>query len=332
MAAPPIKPLNYAALRNGYDSEMHRLDSPGLDFEDGLLEAHAFVQRLRRTTELPFSRRLHASGHEHWQEASGVLAKERTPLRDLSEPFLARFHLSPQINALVQISAMFGLPRHSWQPNEPSRFGRGKPCGELFNIVVQTVRERAALPGFNQPVVARRAIALSDCVSATALVKSVTKSTRHVFGNRLDLMYRESVRASITPADVKADVHRFLNNWRKLWLHKTLKGYLWKLQYGIRSGYYVHLITLLDGGRMDLSVDPVREFGSVWHRVTAEHGEVWTPSQRVPIFSAGQGIWRDKRKSQAALLAGIYYLLQKDAYFRVRAGLRSRIFGRSELG
>lgn len=326
-----IPALRYPELRSGYAAEMHRRRDLRLDLEDGLLETHHFVEQLLRTEAEPFRRRPRPDGLVEWEQASplGLMANRRLG-STLTPEFIARFDVSPHIQAFRECAALFGVPPTDWHPRD---IIAGKTLGERFNLVAQAVRNRASNPAFNRKFAVRRAGVLADCASASELVYSISSTTRHVIVSRFDLSYSEFFRASARPDHLKRHLRKLLNNWRKHESGRVQKGYMWKLQYGSVTGYYVHFIYLRDAGRTDISFNPIEQVGLIWRSVTDGAGQLDQVKADNSIFAGGCGLWdRESRRAKAAaLLQGIYYLLQKDQFFRVRMGLAPRLYGRSEI-
>jgi len=331
---PDFSPRDFLEMRAGYLAERKR---PGMylsELEYGLLDVHEFVEKIRSTT---------FGGYSIFPKDGTVKFVERPLSRyklvgaQLTDPFLTHFDLSPQINAFRGASSLFREPPYTWQPDDVVS---GMHAGRRFNIMIEDIRRRTLQPSFAAKVKQRRNAVIKDCESADTLIRHVAARVRHLQVLRFDLRFRAGCRIHETGRPIKHGFARLANNWRKHSWHAALKGYLWKMQYGLMSGYYIHVVLIADAMRLPHPEEALADISAAWQTITEHTGEIHdTSHESSPYFSGGTGLWipGSKRQKRSELNRGLKYLLSKDEYFRVRTvqttstifRTTDRIFGRS---
>jgi hypothetical protein len=314
-------------LAQGYFSERYRPGVEG-DMDEGLIAIHELVDDLVDSDKLEYSQPVE---NGQWIRSRRFHDKLRATHYPISEVVLWRLEVSPQIKAFVQICEMLRLPQAFWNsPNDLALSdGTGKTSAARFNEATELIRARALQVGFYRPFQARHARSLDDCRSA---MEAILSSTRHrdVFVFRVDLLHGWARRQNVGPGLIKKALGKLLNNWRKQAVHVPVTGFLWKLQFGLLSGFHIHFTVFLDARAMATPSLWIQDFSKVWRSVAGPDAEVREYVDSGNLQGAAAGRWNDKEVGRQRLLRSWTYLLQKDKYFRPKVKPRGRVFGRSE--
>jgi hypothetical protein len=102
---------------------------------------------------------------------------------------------------------------------------------------------------------------------------------------RLDFTYYDSQAQYMTLERAKKDLKRFkenMRNKRRLFLHRA--GYIWRLEFGERKGYYFRMIFFFDGSKVSDDVKLAEEIGEYWSKHINAESTVTINDQPVPIF------------------------------------------------
>lgn len=164
---------------------------------------------------------------------------------------------------------------------------------------------------------------------------------------RLDFTYYDSQAQYMTLERAKKDLKRFKDNMRskrRLFLHHV--GYIWRLEFGERKGYYFRMIFFFDGLEVSDDVKLAEEIGEYWSKHINAESTVTINDQPVPIFrnfinynkiAKGQNkdgmaiLSRDDTKLRHEFrLYGLGYIAKADQFLMIK-GKEGRSFGTGRL-
>lgn len=108
-------------------------------------------------------------------------------------------------------------------------------------------------------------------------------------------------------------------------------GYAWKLEYGARKGYHIHLVLFFNGANLCKDVAIGAHIGNYWNRfITAGQGNYYNCNAKQNSYQhpcVGSQSWNcpDMRRGMDYLCA---YLMKPDLYARLELGPGQRTFGK----
>lgn len=169
-----------------------------------------------------------------------------------------------------------------------------------------------------------------------ALLEDLRKGSK-VLAVRLDLEYysvwgpRNTFEGQEIPlAEVQAHRDQFLEYLRKGPYSQHLKGYIWKLEYGVEKGYHHHFAIFFDGQKVREDITIGDALGCHWkNEITRGKGMFFNVNRKKGDFKE-QGIGmlvRNDDAMWAALGKVVRYLTKVDYYVRFIAPGRNRTFG-----
>lgn len=118
----------------------------------------------------------------------------------------------------------------------------GPSSGELFNALVERIREAGRQPVFRNRLRRQRNDAQRNLHSALAYNERLFEGRSGLVVIRLDLGYRREVAQEITPEQLQRDLNRFLGNQRHNRLFTHLLGFIIKVEEGPLRGLHTHVV------------------------------------------------------------------------------------------
>jgi len=317
-----VKPLSVREMVKGCMQEQVKFWPHGLDLETDFIAMHTFVETLRHSKEKAF---IEVEKNGHLMFKRGRFATHSELGRSLTPQLRSRFQFSPQIRELLAARDLFSIPDFECDPNEEIR---GKPMGERLNLVVERVREKCTGKVFLDDIHNRRVNVLRNCASADAVIADISSRIRRPFVARFELAYEGELHNQLfeRPDYLRGHLRHFFNNWRR---HE---GYIWKIGYGSISGYHAHVVMFFNGDKISWR-DEYRAICAHWRRTTGTNAGLiidWA-GDRKGILGDGSGYWDVGMKvaKKKELRKALYYLIQKDEYFR--PAYLFRTFGATEV-
>ncbi|EPY8494707.1 inovirus-type Gp2 protein [Pseudomonas aeruginosa] len=155
---------------------------------------------------------------------------------------------------------------------------------------------------------------------------------------RLDIGYSLSYLQSqswvMSLERVKKDFSVFLRLISRGRLKDTLRGYIWKLEFGPSKQYHYHVMVFLDGAKHQEDIRLCEELGEIWKvKVTAGDGVYFNCNRKKYRYKrngTGMVAWDDAVKIDNLKWAG-KYLVKKDLLIRPNLLDKERMFGKSAV-
>ncbi len=133
--------------------------------------------------------------------------------------------------------------------------------------------------------------------------------------------------------DVMQHRERFIKHLRK-YCKTSLRGYAWKMEYGLLKGYHHHVVILLDGSQVREDVTIGRALGEHWRRViTGDRGLYYNCNAEKSTYRhCAVGMQRhDDPELWLGLSKVVDYLTKPDLYVRLDLPDNKRTFGKGGL-
>lgn len=149
---------------------------------------------------------------------------------------------------------------------------------------------------------------------------------------RMNMGYDLLISRTVTPEQAKEDFKKFLNNRRgKPTLFKNLVGYIWRMEYGVTTGIFFHVVWIFknDKGQMKLQ-NLANDIGEYWIGfLKARAGTFQDCANGISgTNKIGVGeICRNNNKQIRTLQFIATYLAQKDEYFSFKKLGNGKMFG-----
>jgi len=97
---------------------------------------------------------------------------------------------------------------------------------------------------------------------------------------RVDMGYRQDISNPLLSdkerqkngLQTKKDLEDFINNMDSNTLFNHMRGYAWKIEYGMSKGFHCHLLFLLDGSRVQRDICIAKMIGEYWKSITQRNG------------------------------------------------------------
>lgn len=126
----------------------------------------------------------------------------------------------------------------------------GPCCGDLFNALVDRIREGGRDPLFREGLRRQLRDAERNLASALAYNERLFERRSRLVVIRLDLGYKREVAQNLTMKELNRDLDRFLNNQRHNHLFKYLYGYIIKIEEGPIRRLHTHVVLYFLGSKV----------------------------------------------------------------------------------
>ena len=251
--------------------------------------------------------------------------------RFLSE-YSDRYYYSPRVKLFFQACGELGIKSGSFEFQKPLEIdlGSGKPYGNIFNELIETIRWlcgqrqfKNALKSYEQRVRKRHAKGLMWEENLFAW------HTRHVFVY-VHLGYREEYRQLVTPELIQGHRQTLLENRRMNELLQGINAYIWRLEDGDEVGLHMHALIAYRGDA-NSGIHIAGQICRYWEEVvTAGMGKAWNGNlvreKRRGGKESGLGkIDAHETGKRQELREVIAYLTKADQYLKCKhlQGLRA---------
>lgn len=271
-------------------------------------------------------------------EKGGITYKVKSPKLVFFYPCVNRFlseytdqyHYSSRIKLFLKGLQALGITPGFFEFQKPLQVdpGSGERYGELFNQLIQSVRQlgrqrkfKNALKAYEQTVRRREA---KGMMWEHNLFEW---RSRQVFV-LLHLGYKEAYRPQITPEMIQGHRDALLENRRMNKLLRGINGYIWKLEDGDQTGLHLHvLIAYREDANSAIHIADL--IGRYWESgITGGMGSFWNGNKTWPKDGKETGLGKVDRHQvgkREALRERIRYLTKSDQYLRCKhlVGLRA---------
>lgn len=151
---------------------------------------------------------------------------------------------------------------------------------------------------------------------------------------RIDLGYTEKSSKEITSEMAINHRNKLLKNTRNNEIFQYMRGYVWKLEFGVSKVYHYHMLFLFDGSKVREDINIARRIGEYWCSSITNGNGIYFNCNRIKDTYKCLGIGminhfehtkRDNLK-KAAL-----YLTKTDSYIKLVLPTGARVFGKGEI-
>jgi hypothetical protein len=306
-------------LKALYDSADLVLAGPGqgliwTDFAPDYLTLHRFTEALRKASELEIDqlqRSLAKGNVDRRYQSFGETARD---------PIHAHIKFSEQTETFLRCIDRSCVPAYRWLPHEPVR--GGKTAAQAFAEFVADLRYESRRKETTRAIARRREHATRNAASAVEVIKRLTDKPEGLHVSRITLAYNPTAPFS-NAHQLVAHLTALLNRSRHRDSLRSMKGYLWKLEFGLTHGFRIHLVLFMAAA--SISSDPVLVVAELWSSVTNRMGVAWSASFQerlinpAGLYSGGTGLWSGKvKRKRADLVHGVQFLILKDEFLRPR--------------
>lgn len=135
---------------------------------------------------------------------------------------------------------------------------------------------------------------------------------------RVDLFYLSEIAGAVTFEEVKKDLATLHNNARHNQLFESLKGYITKIEYGLKKKIHVHAFFFFDGRERQADVHIGQAIGEYWQKITKGKGDYWNCNyQKEKIYwCVGIGLVHSADlEKRSHLLRAFSYVCKKETQF-----------------
>lgn len=154
-----------------------------------------------------------------------------------------------------------------------------------YNALIASIAEKLESSEFKIALNKRVQNSKKNYASLCLYEQQLLSSYETLMVLRVDFTYHDSQTPYLTLERAKKDLKRFkdnMRNKRQLFLHQV--GYIWRLEYGERKGYYFRMIFFFDGKKVSDDVKLAEEIGEYWCKNINAESTVMINHQSVPIF------------------------------------------------
>ncbi|AQQ51511.1 MULTISPECIES: inovirus-type Gp2 protein [Burkholderia cepacia complex] len=302
------------------------------DIENGrkgsFIEETARYSGIKRMRELYFGKRYYRLVNE-WLERYADI-----------------YHYTARVEVFYDVCKELGLidDRHPFAFDKPGDVVRadGMRCMDLFDLLIEKIRERCHSREFKERERLREANAEKNRTNVLALEEAMfsaeTGRSRWLVLS-LTLRYKPQFRRWITPEVIQQHRDRFFAARRFNTLMSGIKNYVWAIEQGEGTGLHLHVI-LFYSAEHNHDEHIAKQIGEYWANVVTEgKGDYWN-SNRAQLKKSyekrGHGVgigqinWNDTKKREA-LRKNLVYLAKSEQYLMIKGADRIRTFGMGQV-
>ncbi|MFZ6772335.1 hypothetical protein ACO0LB_06410 [Undibacterium sp. SXout7W] len=326
------------------DYEQHRsIDEYGHPFPMGLpliiMDTHRFVERVLSSTEPGFD----VSDSEQEQQPY----KKPGLSSFFSEMFLNRQRAYPDYFQPSETVRLFLAIVDTFEPLLAGLRKRNLSLEELhaeqislYNSLIQEIRKQGVEQEFKRAVLHRAQVANGNFDSATLYVNQLFEMYEKLHVVRVECgvlaneVYILSEDDALMAKYAKECLNNLNNNKRNNRLFADMAGYLWKLEYHPRRGYYFHFIFFFANVSVELSKQLTDRIGQYWvDRITNGRGKYWDcKSLKGKFLSSCIGVVEgNDQHLRDKLRQALFYLTQKDIYLKFGVHCEGKRFRHGEV-
>lgn len=156
---------------------------------------------------------------------------------------------------------------------------------------------------------------------------------------RLDVFYRKDVTHQIGLEELSNDLDHLIRNMRNNSLFDDLKGYIFKIEYGIDKGMHCHLTFFFNGSERNprSHIHHTQQIGEYWVNViTKGRGAYWNCNAHANSFdklgrrAIGLIHWRDQVTRQNVLEYVIGYACKPEQIIKLKSSRRINLIRRGK--
>jgi hypothetical protein len=208
-----------------------------------------------------------------------------------------------------------------------------KKQGEVFNQLIGEISAMASQRAFKRKLYARAEAISRGRTSGKEYIDALYARYARLLVLRIDFGFRTETPLLPHPVSLQeAQEHlaRFFNNKRGKKLYASLKGYIWRLEYGKEKGYHFHLFFFFDGSRVHKDEFLASEIGNDWIKVTEGKGifhNCNAHKQKYKRLGIGM-ISHDDEEKRRNLLDVLAYLYKQNQILREKYADKTHGWGR----
>jgi hypothetical protein len=244
---------------------------------------------------------------------------------------------SEYVELFLECHAALGLPLPSKEGPQvlvsdsqgtfADHFAVGTRCGDVFNRLVDLIREGAQQPAFKQRVLGRIRSSTENYESGLNYVAKLFAHTSRLLVLRIDVGYAKELAQGVSVDQIRKDFMRFMNNRRHNGLFAHMVGHIWKLEEGQSRGLHYHLILFFKGSKVDAHAYLAEQIGKYWKdAITKGQGSYFSCHRNLNRYRrSGIGMMHHTDVEKLDTLNSIIrYITKKEQYLRIKDG---RTFG-----
>ncbi len=255
-------------------------------------------------------------------------------LKAFLQSWIPGYYFSPHVELFYQCCRHLSIG--DWARLRPSdKLDSGIYVAELFNGLLSELRKGAAKPEFKRKLRSISETCERGFESCKKYFNDLMNIRARLLVLRVDFSYLKEHSASASPEEIARDLKTFLDTRRYNPLFETLRGYIWRLEYGQDKGLHYHMIFFLDGA--DSLNDPwlADQYGKHWQKSCASgKGIYFNCNNKRPAYcylGIGMIDHREYLKRYYFITKVLGYLAKKDQYLLSKVTKNMRRWGHGEL-
>lgn len=151
---------------------------------------------------------------------------------------------------------------------------------------------------------------------------------------RIDLGYTEEHSKKITSEMAINHRNKLLKNTRNNEIFQHIRGYVWKLEFGVSKGYHYHMLFLFDGSKVREDINIARRIGEHWCSSITDGNGIYFNCNYIKNTYKCLGIGMINHFEQTKrenLKKAALYLTKTDNYIKLALPTGARVFGKGEI-
>lgn len=296
-----------------------------------------FVNNIVRTDKLGFEWRKNRKGKI--ELTTLPLGKDFNILFDSYFIHSGKHTFSEKVELFFISLKHLNLDNHQiCNPNTFFNDGSISTFAAKFNELITLIRTELNSPDFKKRQKDRVANARRNFNSAAKYIDALFSTHARLLVLRVDFGYKKD--PSLAPSQVtldqaKEDLRHFFNNKRGKSILSSIKGYIWKLEYGETKGYHYHLIIFYEGSEHRKDVYLATQICKYWdENITKGQGTSHNcnlEKRKYKFLGIGPIHHTDAATRDILLLKVVAYLTKSEQYIRVKDDEKIRVFQRGKM-
>lgn len=251
-----------------------------------------------------------------------------------------KYVYSPKVSVFYEACKMLNLDPEWMSFDRPLDIclADGKTTyAQLFNNFIKMIRHLCRTGSFRRKLQRHERNVLRRKAKAMAWEKMLFDWKSRQLILSLTLSYKETFRSEITLENVQHHIKRLLNNRKNNTLLSGIKGYVWKIEEGEKTGLHVHILIAYSPA-MSHDIYIADKIGEYWESVITDGmGQYWNSNRsniKQVLLGYENGVGQINRNDEAqrtGLRRLLEYLAKADQYLKHKTTAKTRTFQLSQI-
>lgn len=200
-----------------------------------------------------------------------------------------------------------------------------------LNVFLKSLHSRLRDPKTRKKILDKRASANSSYLEIADYVNALFASCEKQAVLRINFGYEDG--SGVTLASAKKDIARFYSNKRHNQLFKHQNGFVINIEYGLKKGFYFHLLLFFDISKCERNFDETfaKDVGDYWQRVIVKNnGRYWFCNDKNTLGNVAV-IQPDHKETRIDLFKILEHYKKKEQFIKLKVPPKTQLMSKGGM-